>query len=377
MGDCMKVGFVPWEYPPRIYGGLGIHAYELSKRLRKYVELEIFVPEIEEGVNKTPSLNLDWLELIANDELLRWGENIRFMGDVIGYGVSSATLALEKDVELIHCHEWLSAFSGLSLKGKVPFLITMHSTEIGRGTGSNVVLEIEKRACIYAERVITVSMAMKNELLAIGCPADKIEVIYNGIDTEKYRKVVDETVPAKYGIEGDYIIFVGRLEPVKGVDLLLRAFSMVDGSIKLVIVGVGSQEAYLRELAESLNVKDRVVFINKFIPEYDKIALYSNSLCSVFPSRYEPFGIVVLEAMATETAVICSNVGGMREIVQNDISGILAEKDSLESLKSAIMRVTEDSELRKKISRKARERAIEFDWEKIAEKTFEVYKRSL
>jgi len=212
---------------------------------------------------------------------------------------------------------------------KLPLVFHVHSTEKGRtlGNGSEVISNLELRGGKTADMVITVSNAMKEELKQLGFPEEKIRVCYNGVDPEKYNpnKVSKREIAQirqKYGLKEEdlMIFFIGRLVWVKGVDKLVMAMQHVLKEVpnaKLVVVGMGNMQEYLKKLVENLKLQDAVKLRFEFIPEEERIIHYAACDVAVFPSLYEPFGIVTLEAMSMEKPVVVGarGVSGMREIV--------------------------------------------------------------
>ena len=233
--------------------------------------------------------------------------------------------------DLVVAHDWLSVMGGITVKKetKLPLAFHVHSTEYGRtlGNGSTVVSDIERRGGNMADMVVTVSYAMKDELIKLGFPKEKIFVSYNGVDPNKYNP---ETIKQEqirklreyYGMKDDdqMILFLGRLVGVKGVDKLIMSMPHVLSKFpnaKLVIVGVGDLQEYLMNLARTMRLEEYIRFRFDFIPEEERILHYAACDVAVFPSYYEPFGIVALEAMAMEKPVVvgAAGVSGMREIV--------------------------------------------------------------
>jgi glycogen(starch) synthase len=234
-----------------------------------------------------------------------------------------------------------------------------------------------------------VSYAMKDELIQLGFPKDKIEVAYNGVDPQKYdpESVSGEQVrkiKAFYGLKDDdfMILFLGRLVGVKGVDKLIMAMPHVLSKIpnaRLVIVGVGDQQEYLINLTRTMRLNEYVRFRFDFIPEEERILHYAACDVAVFPSYYEPFGIVALEAMSMEKPVVvgASGVSGMREIVaccSDEQCGYHIDPNNPSDIAWGIISSLENSERKKWLGKNGRKRVLnEFTWNKIAEKTVQLY----
>jgi glycosyltransferase involved in cell wall biosynthesis len=284
---------------------------------------------------------------------------------------------------------------GITVKKEVglPLAFHVHSTEKGRtlGNGSEVVSNIELHCAMAADVIVTVSHAMKDELTKLGFPKDKIQVCYNGVDPQKYSP---ETVNAEqikkvrafYGIKDDefMILFLGRLVGVKGVDKLIMAMPHVlqkTPKAKLVIVGLGDLQEYLSNLVKATKMQDFVKFRFDFIPEEERIIHYAACDVAVFPSLYEPFGIVALEAMSMERPVVvgAAGVSGMREIVVccgEEQCGFHVNPADPSDIAWGINSALESPEKSKWLGKNGRRRVLnEFTWDKIAEKTLEVYEQ--
>jgi glycosyltransferase involved in cell wall biosynthesis len=295
--------------------------------------------------------------------------------------------------DIVVAHDWLSAMGGITVKREtdLPFAFHVHSTEKGRtmGNGSGVVSNIELRAGKMADLVVTVSYAMKDELIGLGFPREKIQVSYNGVDPQKYNpetvsKEDIQRIRAKYGIKDDeyMILFLGRLVVVKGVDKLILAMPHILAKIpkaKLVIVGVGDLQEYLTNLTQITKMGDYVKFCFDFIPEEERIRHYAACDIAVFPSFYEPFGIVALEAMSMEKPVVvgAAGVSGMREIViccGPEQCGYHIDPNNPGDIAWGVTNALESPEWQNTLGKNGRKRVLaEFTWNKIAQKTIELY----
>jgi len=410
----MEIVFFVYEFPPYLVGGLGTYAEYITRELIKmghdvtvfsmhvkgaptrdvYRGVEVHRPVVED-------INISLLlPMFIPEEVRRWPEGgQKFFGDIFLYNVLSASKLVNdlvrienRKVELLVSHDWLGSTSGiLASKGlNKPLVFHMHSTEQGRaGDGSETVKRLERMAADGAERVVTVSYAMRDQLVRLGYDENKIRVVYNGINVEKYSpdKVSAEeslNVRRSLGIEDDefMILFVGRLDWVKGADMLLQSMPEILSRIpkaKLAIVGVGNQEAMLKHDVSRLGLEDKVVLKYEFLPEEEKIKLYSAADVCVFPSKYEPFGIVCTEAMALAKPVVVGarDVSGLREQVipsgPHQCGFHINPYDPTDIAKFVIL-LLEDEDLRKRFGENARRRVLEaFNWRKVAEDTIRVY----
>jgi glycosyltransferase involved in cell wall biosynthesis len=282
---------------------------------------------------------------------------------------------------------------GITVKREtgLPLAFHVHSTEKGRtlGNGSSVVSNIELRAGKMADMVVTVSYAMKDELIQLGFPREKIQVSYNGVDPQKYNpeNVSSEDIKrirSKYGIKDNelMILFLGRLVGVKGVDKLIMAMPHILTKIpnaRLVIVGVGDLQEYLTNLTRTIRLDEYVKFCFDFIQEEERILHYAACDLAVFPSFYEPFGIVALEAMSMEKPVVvgAAGVSGMREIViccGEEQCGYHVDPNNPSDIAWGVISALESPERRKVLGKNGRKRVLaEFTWSRIAGKTIELY----
>ena len=412
----MKIAVFVYEYPPKIVGGLGTYAAEIT---RKFVlmdnDVTVFTMnddsgalptrEIWRGIEIHRPLHIDVSDslpdLIAED-IKKWGRGINLFGKLMVYNYLSAAKLINELIkkesakyDLVVAHDWLSVMGGVTVKkeSKLPLVFHVHSTEKGRtlGNGSSVVSNIELRGANMADMIVTVSYAMKDELIQLGFPREKIKVSYNGVDPNKYNptRVSDEQVrkiKEYYGLKEDelMILFLGRLVGVKGVDKLIMAMPHILSKFpkaRLVIVGVGELQEYLTNLVRTMKLDDYVKFRFDFIPEEERIMHYAACDVAVFPSFYEPFGIVALEAMSMERPVVvgAAGVSGMREIViccGEEQCGYHVDPNNPTDIAWGVTSTLENPEKRIMLGKNGRKRVLsEFTWSKIAEKTAGLYKQ--
>ncbi len=410
----MKLAVFVYEYPPKIVGGLGTYAAEIT---RKFVlddhDVTVFTMnddagslptrEIWRGIEIHRPLHIDISDSLPDviaEDIKKWGRGLHFFGKLMVYNYLSAAKLINELIkkegmkyDIVVAHDWLSAMGGITVKREtgLPFAFHVHSTEKGRtlGNGSGVVSNIELRAGKMADMVVTVSYAMKDELIQLGFPKEKIQVSYNGVDPQKYNpaNVSNEDIKrirSKYGINDNefMILFLGRLVGVKGVDKLIMAMPHILMKIpnaKLVIVGVGDLQEYLTNLTRTIRLEQHVKFCFDFIPEEERILHYAACDIAVFPSHYEPFGIVALEAMSMEKPVVvgAAGVSGMREIViccGEEQCGYHIDPNNPSDIAWGVISALENPEKRKLLGKNGRKRVLaEFTWSKIAKKTIELY----
>jgi glycogen synthase len=414
----MKIAVLVYEYPPKIVGGLGTYAAEIT---RKFVlmdnDVTVFTMnddggtlptrEIWRGIEIHRPLHIDVSDSLPDviaEDIKKWGRGLHLFGNLLVYNYLTASKLINElikkegvNYDVVAAHDWLSVMGGVTVKKEsgLPLVFHVHSTEKGRtlGNGSGVVSNIELRGAKMADMIITVSYAMKDELINLGFPRDKIEVAYNGVDPQKYdpENVSEEQVRKVkefYGLkdEDSVILFLGRLVGVKGVDKLIMAMPHILTKIpnaKLVIVGVGDQQEYLTNLTRTMRLDDYVRFRFDFIPEEDRIQHYAACDVAAFPSYYEPFGIVALEAMSMEKPVVvgAAGVSGMREIVicrGEEQCGYHIDPNNPSDVAWGIISALENPERRKWLGKNGRKRVLnEFTWSKIAEKTVELYEKAI
>ena len=414
----MKIAVFVYEYPPKIVGGLGTYAAEIT---RKFVlmdhDVTVFTMnddsgslptrEIWRGIEIHRPLHIDVSDSLPDviaEDIKKWGRGIHLFGKLMVYNYLSASKLINELIkkesmkyDLVVAHDWLSVMGGVTVKreSNLPLVFHVHSTEKGRtlGNGSSVVSNIELRGATHADMIVTVSYAMKDELMQLGFPRDKIRVSYNGVDPKKYDPASVSAEQVRkirefYGLkDGDFmILFLGRLVGVKGVDKLIMAMPHILPKFpraRLVIVGVGDLQEYLVNLVRTMRLENYVKFRFDFIPEKERILHYAACDIAAFPSLYEPFGIVALEAMSMEKPVVvgAAGISGMREIVvccSEEQCGYHIDPNNPSDIAWGIMNALESPERRKWLGKNGRKRVLsEFTWSKIAEKTAALYEQLL
>ncbi len=410
----MRLAVLVYEYPPKIVGGLGTYAAEIT---RKFVlldnDISVFTMNDDEGALPTRELwrgievhrplhidVSDSLPDVIAEDLRKWGRGLQFFSKILVYNYLASSKIINELVkkegfkyDIVVAHDWLSVIAGITAKRELglPLVFHVHSTEKGRTLGncSEVVSSIEHRGGQMADLVITVSYAMKDELIELGFPKDKVKVCYNGVDPEKYSpQAVDEGTRKKlrerYGVNDDeqLVLFLGRLVWIKGADKLLMAMPHILQKIpnaKLVIVGLGDMEEHLKSMVKGLKLEDKVQFRFEFVPEEERIAHYAACDVAAFPSLYEPFGIVALEAMSMEKPVVvgASGISGMREIVVADgpeQCGYHVNPSDPVDIAWGIVSCLQDPNRKQQLGTNGRKRVLaEFTWDKMAQKTLETY----
>lgn len=388
----MRILMLSWEYPPHVVGGLGKHVAELLPAMarRDDVEVHLITPR---WVGGFPREQMERVVIhradppIANGDIYTtaWKTNLE---------LERYAEHLWKEVgafDLIHAHDWLVAFSATALKRthKTPLLATIHATERGRGRGhlgseqARAIHHIEWWLTYEAWRVIACSEYMAGEIREyFNCPADKIDVIPNGVDPTPFEKVAAEDLTAfraMYALPEEQIVFnVGRVVYEKGVHVLVEAVPRILAQApqaKFVIAGRGPMLDSLRHRAWELGVGEKVLFTG-FISDEDRNRLFHLAACAVFPSLYEPFGIVALEAMAARCPVVVSEVGGLKEVVKHAETGITVYPDNVDSLAWGIVHTLARPDWARQRAENAYRVVREvYNWDRIAGLTVDVYRR--
>jgi len=412
----LRIGFFVWEYPPTLVGGLGTYAEYIT---REYIELGTDVTvftlnpgnlktrEIIKGVEVHRPLIADAsnvFPVFVAEDLRRWGTNIRFFNDIFLYNILSSTKFINDLIrkegykyDVVCVHDWLSSTAGNVIKNEteIPVVFHVHSTEWGRsgGQGSEVVSYLEIQIAQRADHIITVSNAMREDLVRHGWSASKISFVWNGVDPEQYdpAKVKSEDlgkIRKKYGIpeDGSMLLFLGRLTWVKAIRNLVQAIPLIlkdYPKTKLVILGKGEEQRDIIEMANRLGVQQNVACSFEFVSEEERIAHYAASDVCVFPSIYEPFGIVSLEAMSMARPVVVGAQGvvGFREQVVSsgeDQNGVHVNGNDPVDIAWGIKEVLKDPERAKKWGENGRKRVLQyFTWRKAAEQTLGIYESLL
>lgn len=374
------------EWPPDIYGGAGVHVRELVTHLEPLVDVQVQcfgAPRPDAVAHPVPAAFTD-----ANPALQTLAVDLEMVRDTAG-------------VDLLHSHTWYANLAGHigGLLYGVPHVLTAHSLEPLRpwkeeqlGGGYRVSSWVEATAYAHANAIIAVSAGMRDDVLAAYPSVDpaRVHVVHNGIDTQKYRPDQDTEALTRYGVDESrpYVLFVGRITRQKGIAHLLQSARDFDDDVVLVLCAsspdtpeIGEETARAVAELRALRGDSAVVWIEEQAPLEDLRQLFTHALAFVCPSVYEPLGIVNLEAMACETAVVASAVGGIPEVVVDGVTGILVPYDAtapreLEiGLAAAVNSLAGDPTRAAAMGRAGRERAVrDFGWDAIAEQTVSVYR---
>jgi len=395
----VKVLFLTNEYPPHIYGGAGVHVDYLSRQLAKLMPVEVRCfgdQRREEGNLKVTGFEIDAKDFACPKPL-------RSVFGAVRRCIDFNTTKI--DADLVHCHTWYTHFGGILAKKnyRLPLVITVHSLEPLRpwkreqlAGGYDFSLWVEKTALEMADAIIAVSNETKRDierLFEVG--SNRVHVIYNGIDLDEYRKVDSIEALRRYGIDKKkpYLLFVGRIARQKGIIHLVRAIQFMDAGFQIVLC---AGEPDTPEIAEEMKsaveqakkTRRDIIWIEEMVDKKTVIELYSHAAVFCCPSIYEPFGIINLEAMACETAVVASAVGGIKEVVADGETGFLVPLEQMKEapfapldpekfsrdLAARINQLMANPSSREKFGKAGRKRAEEkFSWSAIARQTKALY----
>ena len=387
----MKILMLTWEYPPRIVGGIARVVHDLSKRLIKdghevtvitYKEGNVPYFEDDKGVKVyrvdnymiNPNNFIDWI-MQMNFNLLAKANEI---------------IDKEGKFDVIHAHDWLVAYAAKSLKNAydIPIVATIHATEAGRNSGihdetQRYINDTEWMLTYEANEVIVNSNYMKCELQRnFGLPFEKINVIPNGVNLTMYSGIEkDYDFRRNYASDNEKIIlYAGRLVYEKGVQYLIGAMPKIlqnYNDAKLVIAGKGGMIDELKSQVDFLGLGNKVYFTG-YMDHKSLCKLYRCADISVFPSTYEPFGIVALEGMLAGNPIVVSDIGGLNEIVEHGVNGMKSYAGNSNSIADSILTLLYDHKLCNEISKNAKNKVKElYNWTKIAQDTHFSYQKAI
>ncbi len=400
----MKIALLTNEYPPNVYGGAGVHVEYLTRELATLDDgaHQINVFSFGDQREDHGNLHVHGVEPIgeapATDE-----RHVKFL-QTLQRDIVMAGLVEEADV--VHCHTWYSHLGGCLVKqlAGAKLVLTTHSLEPHRpwkveqlGTAYHGSSWIERTAFENADGVVAVSNAMADDVCDLyDVDPARVRTIYNGIDLNQYQPRLNEEVLRKHGVDPDtpYVLFVGRITRQKGILHLVNAIKHLEGDVQVVLLaGAPDTDDIEQEMTDRVERAREtshadITWIAEMLPKDEVIAFYSHADVFVCPSVYEPFGIINLEAMACETPVVASAVGGIPEIVVPDETGLLVEFEAVgdgdadpvdpaqfsRDLADAVNELLADPARRVQMAQASRERVeTVFSWTAIAEQTLDFY----
>ena len=401
----MNITILTNEYPPNVYGGAGVHVEYLTREMAKLddrghdINVFCFGEQREQNENVRVHGVTPIGDVPTQDE--RHG---KFM-DALQRDIQMAGLV--EDADIIHCHTWYSHLAGCLAKqlAEAKLVVTTHSLEPHRpwkaeqlGTAYNGSSWVERTAYENADGIVAVSDSMQDD----GCELydvdrDRVRTIYNGIDLNQYRPRPNEEVLDRYGVDPDtpYVLFVGRITRQKGILHLVNAIKDMRDDVQVVLcAGAPDTDAIEKEMTRRVErareeAGAEITWIPEMLSKEEIITFYTHASVFVCPSVYEPFGIINLEAMACETPVVASAVGGIPEIIVPGETGLLvdfepaggddadpADPDQFSrDLAAGVNELLDDPDLRKQMAEASRERVEKiFSWSSIAEQTLDFYR---
>jgi starch synthase len=395
----VKVLFLTNEYPPYTYGGAGVHVDYLTRELAKQMPVEVRCfgdQRVDRGNLKVTGFEVDASGFTCPKPLQSVFGAVRRCTDF-------NTMLI--DADLMHCHTWYTHFGGILAKKNygIPLVITVHSLEPLRpwkreqlAGGYDFSVWVEKTALEMADAVIAVSRGTKADIERLfQVDPKRVPVIYNGIDLEEYHKVDSTEALVRHGLDParSYLLFVGRITRQKGIIHLVRAIQFMDPGFQVILcAGAPDTPEIAAEMSKAVDqakaLRPDIIWIQEMLDKKSVIEFYSHAAVFCCPSIYEPFGIINLEAMACETAVVASAVGGIKEVVVDGETGFLVPVEQMQEspfepinpekfsrdLAAKINQLMANPALREKFGKAGRKRAEEkFSWSAIARETKALY----
>ncbi|MFY9243514.1 MAG: glycogen synthase [Polaribacter sp.] len=397
----MKTLFLTREFPPYVYGGAGVHVEYLAAELSKLMDVDVRC--FGDQNSNEGSLSVKGFPY-ENPIFNTAEEKLKAIFQTLSTGIH---MNVDKvDADIVHCHTWYSHFAGIMAKlcYGIPLVITTHSLEPLRpwkreqlGRGYDASSWIEKTAIEMADALIAVSEETKEDVLKyFNVDESKVKVIYNGINLQQYITTSESSTLDEYGIDKakPYVLFVGRITRQKGIIHLVNAIKYIDADTQIVLcAGAPDTKEIGKEMEDAVyevqKTRKNIIWIDKMVTKEEVIQLYSHADVFCCPSIYEPFGIINIEAMACDTAVVASAVGGIKEVVVHGETGLLIPVEQQKSapfepvnpdkfardLANGINELINNPELRKSMAKKGRKRVEDyFDWISIAKQVEELYK---
>jgi glycosyltransferase, family 1 len=381
-----------WEYPPRVVGGISKVVYDLSHKMVKEGN-EVTVVTYKEGDNVKYYENDKGVEVYRVDNyMIRPNNFIDWIMQLNFNMITKANEIINKNgkFDVIHAHDWLVAYSAKSIKESynIPLISTIHATESGRNSGihdetQRYINDSEWMLTYESSEVIVNSNYMKNEVQRLfGLPYDKINVIPNGVNLQLFSNVnIDYDFRRQYAMDNEKIIlYVGRLVYEKGIQNLIAAMPKVLDRYhdsKLIICGRGGMIDELREQVKYLGIENKVYFAG-YCDSKKMQKMYKCADVAVFPSTYEPFGIVAIESMLSGTPTIVSDVGGLNEIIEHGVTGMKSYAGNANSIADSVLSLLFDPKLCANISQNAIKKVREnYNWSKITDSTYYVYQLAI
>lgn len=394
----MRILALAWEFPPRIIGGISRHVAELYPEVVKrghevhLITVAVANEPLEAIIG---GIYVHRIHIDSNHDFFEWVVQMNMNMLNFARDFLTQTYIVQNPIDLIHAHDWLVEEAAIALTNEfqIPLVATIHATEYGRYNGihNDTQRYIHHKEILLtqaAHRVIVCSEYMRGELQwALHCPIEKTDVVYNGLSAERWENIASahqldfdrKALREQYAKSDEAIIYyVGRITYEKGLYLLLNAMPNViaamDDKVRLVIIGNG--DAYsnlLHRQAWNLGIYHKVLFTG-FMADADLWKFQTIANCAVFPSLYEPFGIVALESFAAKIPLVVSDVGGLLEVVRHGVTGVVTRANDANSLAEGIIEVLRNPEYSQTLVDNAQlDLSDRFAWDSLAAQTEAVF----
>jgi len=373
------------EYPPNVYGGAGVVVDHLTRALSRRMAVEVRCFGEARG-------DLPGIAVRGYAPWERLGRGLNGPAFAPALEALSVGLAMARDpvdAQVAHAHTWYASMAGLLIRTlhRIPLVVTLHSLEPLRpwkadqlGTGYLVSTGVEQRAVESADRVIAVSESMRSDALHhFTLDPARVVVLHNGVDVESYSRTRERGALGRLGVREPFVLFVGRISEQKGLFHLIEAAGGLPPAVQLVLCAAAPDTPELEaRMGRAVAAHPAIRWIPEMLPVGDLVQLYSHAELFVCPSVYEPFGLINLEAMACETPVVASAVGGIVEVVDHGHTGLLVPPASPGELAAAIRTLLDDPVRARAMGAAGRQRVEErFAWSRIAERTERVYEEAI
>jgi glycogen synthase len=374
------------EYPPHIYGGAGVVVDQLSQALSRRMQVEVRC-----FGERPPSSGgrIDVRGYTAWPRLAGGTDGPRFAPALETLSIGLAMARDQIDADVAHAHTWYADMAGVWIRTlhRIPLIVTLHSMEPLRpwkadqlGSGYLLSTWIEKTAVEAADRVIAVSGQMRDDILRhFTVDPRRVVVIHNGIDPERFRRTERRDALERYGVRPPYVLFVGRITDQKGIFHLLEAAPKLPPGVQVVLCASAPDTPEIEQrLRRAVPQHPNVLWINSMVPVEEVVQLYSHAAAFACPSVYEPFGLINLEAMACQTPVVASAVGGILEVVEDGVTGLLVPPGRPDDLAAALRRLLDDAATARAMGQAGRRRVeVRFAWDSVAARTEQVYAEAI
>lgn len=390
----MRILALAWEFPPRIIGGISRHVAELYPEVvKRGHEVHLITVAIADEPLQVivDGIHVYRVHVEPSHDFFHWVAQMN--ANMLHFAKEFLSSNTEFSIDLLHAHDWLveAATLALTREFNIPLVTTIHATEYGRYNGihndtQRYIHQREIQLTQASQQVIVCSEYMRDELQrALDCPADKTNVIYNGLSNERWQNIAADGECDRVALKKQYadpeeavVYFVGRITYEKGIYVLLNAMPKIiaamEDKVRLVIIGTG--DAYsilLQRQAWNLGIYHKVLFTG-FMADEDFWQFQKIASCAVFPSLYEPFGIVALESFAAKVPLVVSDTGGLPEVVRHQVTGIVTKVNDANSLAEGIISVLRDPEYAQTLVSNAQSDLKErFAWDLLAAQTEDVF----